>query len=117
MAKLYRVQLAVPFTTEDNVAQKCEYSVTAAGHSGRSSACGIGSYHSGGAFNEAVGCRGYGVTSVSENGEWWEHGSGKRRKPERKCCPIATLSATNPTLTRSFAVKNQRLTSLSMEFP
>jgi len=47
-------------------------------------------------LNEAVGCRGHDVTSVSE---WWGHGSGERRKTERKCCPIATLSTTNPTST------------------
>lgn len=94
MAKLYRVQLAVHFTTQDNVARKCEYSVAAAGHCGRYIACGIW-----GSLNEAVGCRGRGVSSVSENGEWWEHGSGKRRKTERKCCPTTTSSATNPTST------------------
>lgn len=48
MAKLYRVQLVARFTTQDNVAQKCEYSIAAAGQSGRSSACGIWGSHSGG---------------------------------------------------------------------
>jgi hypothetical protein len=42
MAKLYRMQLAVLFTAQDNVAEKCEYSVTTAAHSGRCSACGMG---------------------------------------------------------------------------
>jgi hypothetical protein len=116
MAKLYRVQLAVHFTTQDNVAQKCEYSVAAAGHCGRYIACGIW-----GSLNEAVGCRGRGVSSVSENGEWWEHGSGKRRKLRENVVPLPLHRPQIPhqlakNLIRSFAVKSQRLTSLTVAF-
>ena len=97
MAKLYRVQLVARFTTQDNVAQKCEYSIAAAGQSGRSSACGIWGSHSGGVIE--WDCRLPWPRCYI--GEWkWrmvKHGSGKRRKTERKCCPITTLSATNPT--------------------
>lgn len=50
-------------------------------------------------YNGAVGCCRHGVRWVSEYGEWWELGSGKLRKTDNKCFPIATLSTMNPTWT------------------